>query len=246
MKDAVALAACLCPAIAAAQTAPLNDTGQTSCFNGVYYTTCTANNNGSAAANPGQDGRFGRDAAQGAGQLPKIGSGAAGFDFTALDASGQAIAPGAHSCVRDNVTGLMWEVKQRTSSAQLRHSSHTFTYHNGTNGTVGGNTCNGTLPGNQCNTGAYVAAVNAAGLCGHRNWRVPTRRELLSIVHRGTFGNTVDGTYFPDVSRGGSWWSSDVYALGAANIWIVDFNDGHTTAAATINPINVRLVRRAP
>ena len=71
----------------------LNDTGVTSCFDGTTLVTCTAANSGDSAAYPSQDARFGRDAARAAGKLPaKIGGGAAGFDFTPLDASGNAIA----------------------------------------------------------------------------------------------------------------------------------------------------------
>ena len=80
LAAAVALALLL-PALAAAQTAPLNDTGQTLCYDGSALVACTAGNTGNAATHPGQDGRFGRDAAQAAGALPpKTGGGAAGFD----------------------------------------------------------------------------------------------------------------------------------------------------------------------
>ena len=67
---------------------------------------------------PSQDARYGRDAQA----MARIGGGEAGFDFTALNASGQTTPPtsGAtpHPCVRDNVTGLVWEVK--TADGGLR------------------------------------------------------------------------------------------------------------------------------
>ncbi len=115
----VAALALLLPALAAAQTAPLSDTGQTQCYNGTTLVPCTAANTGNTAPYPGQDGRFGRDAAQAAGALPaKTGGGAAGFDFTALDVGGNATTPGGHACVKDNVTGLTWEVKQNVPFAR--------------------------------------------------------------------------------------------------------------------------------
>ena len=54
---------------------------------------CSVANTGNAAAYPRQDARFGRDAAQAAGQLlpAKTGGGAAGFDFTPHDADGFVI-----------------------------------------------------------------------------------------------------------------------------------------------------------
>lgn len=51
-----------------AQSRPLNDTGQTSCYQAD--STLASNCASADAAMPGQDARFGRDAAQAAGQLP--------------------------------------------------------------------------------------------------------------------------------------------------------------------------------
>lgn len=94
----------------AALAAGLNDSGQTLCYDGSAMVPCTAANTGDAATYPGQDGRYDRDPAATANAPTKIGDGAAGFDFTALDASGNPTTPTSgptpHPCVRDNVTGL--------------------------------------------------------------------------------------------------------------------------------------------
>ena len=259
------------PTQAAAQTAPLNDTGQTLCDDGIQLVACTVANAGDDAAYPGQDGRFGRDAAQTVDELPaKIGGGAAGFDFTALDAVGMPHngtgGPGGHACVKDNVTGLTWEVKQTgattdatTATAKLRHVSYTYTWRKSSDshpGDVGSDTCNSTLPGNRCNTQAYVAAINSAQLCGKSDWRLPTRRELLSIVHHGTRHPAIDGTYFPDaheiqplastVGIGGIWWTSDVYGLNRVGAWSVFFDEGAATTYHKAQPRSLRLVRSGP
>ena len=70
----------------------------------------------------------GRDALARAGQLQKVGGGEAGFDFTKLDANGNALPASATSwdCVRDNVTGLIWEVK---TTSGLRSWSNTYTWY---------------------------------------------------------------------------------------------------------------------
>ncbi|MEO0815214.1 MAG: hypothetical protein AAFY60_20305, partial [Myxococcota bacterium] len=66
----------------------------------------------------GQDAHFGRDARFTASSLPKVGDGAAGFDFTRLNDDGsEYTGSGDYStdpwmCVRDNHTGLVWEVKE--------------------------------------------------------------------------------------------------------------------------------------
>src|ERR1035437_8233635 len=98
------------PAHAAGPTGLLNDTGQTTCYNGSAMVACSSANTGDAAAYPRQDGRFGRDAAAPA----KIGGGAAGFDFSKvcmngnLNCSGSAntsASPAAAewACTKDNV-----------------------------------------------------------------------------------------------------------------------------------------------
>lgn len=230
--------------------AQLNDTGVSTCLNaaGSALEACSSANAGNAAPYPRQDARFGRDAAQAAGQLPaKTGGGAAGFDFTPLDASGNAIAltgtppvPGATpTCARDNVTGLTWEVK---TTSGLRSSAHTYTWYNGSTGYQPGYaTCGGTLA--QCNTQAYVAAVNAAGLCGASSgWRLPTRRELLSIVHLGTNSPAIDGNYFPN-TQSNWYWTSDLYAPDPAFAWNVFFNFGYAVALDLDGNVHVRLVR---
>ena len=244
------LALALLPAWAAAQTAPLNDTGQMQCVNnaGTWAAACDAGSTGNAATHPGQDGRFGRDAAQAAGALPpKTGGGAAGFDFTALDAGGNDTATGSHACVKDNVTGLTWEVKQAGANTDLRYTGHAYAWYDSSHpsnpGSQGANTCNGTLPGSLCNTQAYAAAVNAAGLCGQTTgWRLPTRRELLSIVHNGAYSPAIDQTYFPGTAS--SWyWSSDTYAPDPAVAWGVFFYDGFAGADGKAGTNSTRLVR---
>jgi len=226
----------LLPGLAAAQTGALNDTGQTACYDAPGNVVAC-----STTTTPGQDPRYGRDAAATAGALPKTGGGAAGFDFTALDASGNALnAPGSHACVKDNTTGLWWEVK--TTDSGLRDWSNSYTWYDSSQtsnpGYQGSETCSNTL-GGKCNTQAYVNAVNAAGLCGHNDWRLPTRLELLSIVHNGTSDPAIDTGYFPHTRS--AWYWTSMPRLSTA--WVVHFIDGSPNVNDK-NYINyVRLVR---
>lgn len=236
--------------------AQLNDTGVTTCLNaaGNALEACTTANTGNAAPYPRQDARFGRDAAQAAGQLPaKTGGGAAGFDFTPLDASGNTIALSGGvpvsppACVRDNVTNLIWEVK---TTSGLRSKDHLYSWYNGStgyqdpSGYAAGAACGNTLA--HCNTQAYVAAVNAlsgAGrLCGATDWRLPTRRELLSITHLGASNQPIDSNFFPNTVS--LWyWASDLYAPGPVGAWVVYFYYGDTGAYVLDFDNYVRLVR---
>jgi hypothetical protein len=93
-----------------------------------------------------------------------------------------------------------------------------------------------------CNTDNLVVAVNAAALCGSNDWRLPTRRELLSIVHHGATSNPrIEATFFPN-TVGLSYWSSDIYASNPAGAWGVGFNDGSTLVGGQSNSDLVRLV----
>ncbi len=195
--------------------AGLNDTGVTQCLNaaGTALEACSSANTGDAAPYPRQDARFGRDPAAGAGQLSKTGGGAAGFDFTPLDASGTAIPLDGNgvpstppACVHDNVTGLTWEVKTPAN----KDTSY-----------------------NWANATAYADTVSGgAGLCGisgNGTWRVPTRHELLSIVHRGTNSPAIDTNFFPNTASN-RYWTSDISPPYPADAWDVDFNNGGTYA----------------
>ena len=231
------LALALLPAWAAAQTAPLNDTGQMQCVNnaGTWAAACDAGSTGNAATHPGQDGRFGRDAAQAAGALPpKTGGGAAGFDFTRLcwnghpqghaqcagtlvaNTTGTVSAPPATdwTCTRDNVTGLVWSLQTQSATWNAATAS--------------------TYPD---------AGHNTPTRCGYdTGWRLPTRRELLSIVHNGAYSPAIDQTYFPGTAS--SWyWSSDTYAPDPAVAWGVFFYDGFAGADGKAGTNSTRLVR---
>lgn len=245
----------------------LNDTGQTLCYNASDVgVPCSAAVGGDNGVNPRQDGRYGRDAAAAAGQLTKIGAGSAGFDYTKIANNGSALPASASlgagptdwACTKDNVTGLIWEVK---TTSGLRSSAHTYTWYStdtasngGVAGAVGTNTCGSTLAAapynNQCNTQNFALAANAVGLCGAANWRLPTRRELLTIVNVGQTEPTIDTLYFPNTSVGAfdfnSYWVGNTYALNFANSFLVTFKNAGSDTSPKNQLARVRLVRVAP
>jgi hypothetical protein len=238
------------------QNVGLNDSGQTLCTDAAGGTVACGND---SAAYPRQDGRYGRDAANAAGALTKIGGGEAGFDYTALDAGGNPTTPSSgaspHPCVRDNVSGLLWEVK--TDDGGLRDKDWTYAWYSSDGATNGGNvgslgsdTCGSTLPAyaNQCNTQNYVAAVNAAALCGASDWRLPSRKELLSLVHYGVASPAIDSARFPNTQYSGYFWSNETFTYNwpsyAASAWSVRFGDGRVMYdSKASNGLSVRLVR---
>ena len=218
---------------------------------------CSATVGGDAGANPRQDARYGRDAQASAGTLVKVGAGAAGFDFTKIANNGSTLTPAAAlgpadtdwGCTKDNVTGLIWEVK---TAAGIRQSTHVYSWYsteanNGGNpGAVGGNTCGSTLSAasynNPCNTQNFVAAVNAATLYGAADWRLPKLKELTSLVHAGEATPTIDTTYFPNAISD-FYWSSATYVFAFDKAWFVTFYKGNSDAAGKASAQGVRLVR---
>lgn len=257
----------------------INDTGITLCGDYAYSDTAagytgsgTHNNNvdcaaagatqttagiesgnGGDAVPAGQDAVYGRDALAAQGQLSKVGGGAAGFDFTKLDNNGDDLPASATSwhCVRDNVTGLIWEAKQITPAENLHDPDDTYTWYqtsnnNGDPGTQDGSgTCFGYSAADAasyCNTSAFAARVNNSQLCGYSDWRVPSSEELLSIVHKGRFNPAIDTGYFP-YTKSDMYWASSLNANDTGIARFVFFINGDENFSFKFVSLSVKLVR---
>lgn len=222
-------------------TGLLNDTGIDWCTDDSYPIKLNCPVEGFE----GQDGDQGRDAQARAGTLTKVGAGAAGFDFTKLDDAGESLPDDAEqwSCVRDNHTGLIWEVK--TTDGGLRDMNSTYSWYNPDMSTNGGNTGTqngGTCAGSACDTLAYLQAVNTQGLCGANDWQLPTKVDLMGIVDNGRVNPAIDTGYFPNTLVG--WfWSSSPYAWTDSVAWRVDFSYGYVGNDLRSKNGPVRLVR---
>ncbi|MFT3778179.1 MAG: DUF1566 domain-containing protein [Ottowia sp.] len=223
---ALALAAAGLPGGAGAQTRPLNDTGQTQCFDASNASVAC---NAAISGLPGQDGRYGRDAAAAAGVLVKQGAGSAGFDFTRLCMNGQAAGAGTcpanpsyntganptateWACTRDNVTGLVWSLQTRLEFWDTAI------------------------------TPAFAATGhNAISRCGSATgWRLPTNAELLTLATYGGSNPAIDSSHFPDTADFPYWTSTPGTASNTA--WAVDFATGGNNLYNTLGATYVRLV----
>ena len=168
----------------------LSDSGQTTCYNNTAaMTSCPV------PGNPfyGQDGSYLIDPPS----------------YTKLDAAGDPLLVSATSwvAVKDNVTGLVWEIKTAGNKAD------TFTL-----------------------TGAEAYASELT-LAGRSDWRLPTLKELESIVDLRNSLPTVYTAYFNNTYSSATnpafYWSSDQYtAFPSATPpfpyqWGVDFNYGY-------------------
>ena len=205
-----------------------NDTGITWSGDALFGNATTCDPSHPA----GQDCHYGRDAQAVAGTLNKVGGGNAGFDYTKIANDGSVLpasaalgsGPNDWACTRDNVTGLIWEVK--TSDGGLRDQFNTYTWYDpnspdGNPGTQSGGSCTGSA----CDTTGFVQAVNAQGLCGASDWRMPTWRQLQGIVDYGRFSPAIDSGYFPNPGIS-VFWSGSPRANDSNYAWVVMLDIG--------------------
>jgi hypothetical protein len=196
----------------------INDTGVIVSANFTSGIDDVCNTTGNAI----HDCEQGRDAEAQAGTLTKIGDGLAGFDFTKLDKTGTVLAADATSwsCVLDNHTGLIWEVK--TTDGGIQHHLNSYRW--------GGKGANGATDTNQLgtyytDTDKLVDHLNDNALCGKTDWALPTMEELSGISIKGKSANQIDTTYFPN-NVDVRYWSANPSAFSGRDAWIVDFQSG--------------------
>ncbi len=179
------------------------------------------------------------------------------------------------ACTKDNKTGLIWEVK--TDDGGLRDKDWVYSWYkpNGDNGGDVGYTDIDKIRGNpycstkdNCNTYAFTNAVNAKGLCGKNDWRMPTIDELKTLVYcsdgkyfiiEGYCTNdsvtvpTINLTYFPNTDINKitytsqnelySYWSSTPIARYNSLARVINFRRGDSMGDIKSSNDFVRLVR---
>ncbi len=180
--------------------------------------------------------------------------GHAGFSFVKLDSSGNLLPADAAiwSCVKDNVTGLVWEVK--TDDDGLQDKDDLYNWYSTDSTANGGwyssmnddqDVCYGYDENDSesfCNTEAYVDRINNATLCGKSDWRMPTPQELTGIVSYDRVNPTIDLTYFPNTLNTYFWTGApSVQHVWAA--WYVYFSSGSSSTSGRRYLNAVRLVR---
>ena len=144
---------------------------------------------------------------------------------------------------RDNVTGLVWEMK--TDDGGIHDKDNTYTWCDKDPATNGGNqgTCGGVTP---TDTEAFIKALNGAHFGGFSDWRMPTVKELSSLVNSSIPwpGPAIDSAWFPN-TRPSLYWSSTAhvgYYSSEPNVdyrdyaWPVIFEYGHIFGIETTTP----------
>lgn len=127
--------------------------------------------------------------------------------YTKLDANGQALPDSAISwyMVRDNVTGLIWELKDASDNVQnllnIHDADNTYTWEEASS--------------------VFIAALNTADF-GHFNdgysWRLPSISELCYISNSSIYNPSITKDYFPQATST-QIWSSTPCANPATKAW---------------------------
>ena len=215
------------------------DTGQTKCFNGIEAIPCPEY--------PVQE-FYGQDAQY---QGPERSYTKLGRNGTVLPAS--TTQAGGWLMTRDNVTGLIWEMK--TGDGGIHDKERTFTWCDTNPATNGGDegVC-GTETGNAAtDTKAFIQALNTDQFGGYSDWQMPTIQELSSLGNLGVIDDgiskiplpAIDNAWFPNTKREEYW--SAINALSSSSVSnqarYVDFIDGRIGVRPKYFSLYVRAVR---
>jgi hypothetical protein len=165
--------------------------------------------------------------------------------FARLAASGEpAQQDEPHRCVLDRRSSLTWVVPRPGDA--LLDPAHRYTWysedaaqHLGHPGMRDGGRCGAA----RCDTAALVEAINAQGLCGHRDWRLPSREESIALGKRHA-GHPIGlhPALFPGLGPG-EVWTATTFRMYAQSAWALDPGNGLDRVDLKTEAKAVRLVR---
>ena len=183
----VTLFAVLClSTLVLAVNCPIPDTWQTKCYDDDSEITCPS---------PGED-FYGQDGNYNINPQ----------SYTKLDENGNDLTDNATEwvIVRDNVTGLVWEVKQDKDDVQNYSNPHdadnTYILYDFSN----------KAPSCGIEIWKFINDINTEQFGRFSDWRIPTVKELMSIVDRDRYDPSINTTYFPN-TESSCYWSSTAY-----------------------------------
>ena len=109
--------------------------------------------------------------------------------------------------VKDNVTGLIWENK--TDDNSIHDKDNTYNWYNAQD--------------------VFIATLNSQNFGGFSDWRLPTIKELTSIVDRDRYNPSINTAFSPNTVSF-YYWSSTTRADSPSLAWVVYFYYGYVDA----------------
>lgn len=130
--------------------------------------------------------------------------------------------------VTDKITGLMWK---KCSEGQTWNRTT--------------DNCDSSASGYTWQDALVQAKTlnNNGGFAGQVDWRVPSIKELISIVERQCAYPAINLEVFPDTPTYENFWSSSSVTSNSSSAWKVYFNSGGHERAYKHYTYSVRLVR---
>jgi len=195
-----------------AQTLHVLDTGQTKCYNNTQEITCPE----PGEAFYGQDAHYQPRVPR---SYTKLGEG--GIELP--DNASHIDAGGPWIMTREDVTGLVWEVKR--DDPGLQYMNNTYTWYDPETENQGTQN-DGTCIGSECDTYSYIQALNHPDLefGGLSEWRLPTRRELCSLISWDKYDPVMDTDWFPNTVSDIYWTSTNV--ASGTSVWVINYKIG--------------------
>ncbi len=145
----------------------------------------------------------------------------------------------------DRNTGLLWEAK--TAVEGLRYYENTYTWYDPdpkTNGGFEGTPDGGKCTGSPCDIYGYIQALNGKNFGGFSDWRVPSLREMKTLlIEREEGGNlAIDRYWFRRSTRASYYWTSTSYEGNNYAAWRVG-SDGIVNGDFKSHSYHVMAVR---
>ncbi len=146
-------------------------------------------------------------------------------------------------CAESKETGLVWEVKRFDGG--LRDNDSTYSWYSGEDIELGkrvGRPDGGSCYFSNCDSFDYVNRVNAVRLCGASDWRLPSFRELETLLDRDYYNPVINQSIFIH-ARPGKYMTSTELEANEEMIMYFDFFNGMSLAGRKDLSYFIRLVR---
>ena len=182
--------------------------------------------------------------------------------FYKVDSDGNILPDTASEwqCVYNDLTGLLWEVKQ--SDGGWQDFEHTYSWYQpnteemeqlALGSTVTdfpyvaerGRADEGSCYVINCDTYHYALAFNEENVCAASDWRLPSAHELGYLDHDSQYNPDIDINYFPNTAIDRYWSKTETPKISSL-AWSVDFKNGIPYVNEKRLSYRIRLVADAP